>query len=135
MDLTPLGSEMSTNSLFELLTVYTAVPARVLATCSELNPAATACFGCEIEANGRGGGCAGRTRLFGGGQRAAARVPASRLVSSKRAAMSAPRRRQCWWMKVESESSGFVGPTKGSGFWGSMWILDLAPKEKRNSSE
>lgn len=40
----PLGSEMRTNSLFELLTVYTDVPVRDFATWSELRLAAKAGF-------------------------------------------------------------------------------------------
>lgn len=54
----PVGSEISTNSLLELLTVYTAVPASVFETKSELRVAASACFGCDKKANGgtgRGG--------------------------------------------------------------------------------
>lgn len=54
----PFGSEISTNSLLELLTVYTAVPASVFETKSELRVAASACFGCDKKANGgtgRGG--------------------------------------------------------------------------------
>lgn len=109
IDLTPLGSEISTNSLFELLTVYTAVPAKVLATWSELRVAANACLGWARDAKGGGGGDRRKPLETAGGQ-FPARVPAKRLVSSSRLTSSEPNRRQCWWMKVESESRGFEEP-------------------------
>lgn len=105
MDLAPSGSEMSTNSLLELLTVYTAVPAKVFATWSELRAAAAACFVSETEANG------------GGGRRSSLVVPAvsekllakARVVSPNRVASSAPNLWQCWWMKVERDKRGLEG--------------------------
>ena len=60
------------------------------------------CLGCDTEANGGDG--ARRGRLDGG------RLPArNRVVSLTRAENSAPRRRQCWWMKVERDKRGFEG--------------------------
>lgn len=107
MDLIPLGSEISTNSLLELLTVYTAVPARLLATWSELRATPKSRLAprasCDIDANGKE--LSGSERLSAGG----GQLPASRLVSSSRLASSAPSRRQCWWMKVENDSRGFEG--------------------------
>lgn len=107
----PSGSETSTNSLFELLTVYTAVPARVLATPEAGDEAALAC---ATDANGGGGG-GGRARRRrrgpggggGCGGKLAARVPARRLASSRREESSEPRRRHCWWRKAERERRGF----------------------------
>ena len=107
MDLMLLGSEISTNSLLELLTVYTAVPARLLATWSELiAPVKSRLAGrasCDKDANGKE--LSGRERFSAGG----VQLPASRLVSSRRLASSAPSRRQCWWMKVENDSRGLEG--------------------------
>jgi len=88
MDLAPLGSEMSTNSLLELLTVYTTVPARVFATWSELRLAVVAvCFGCDAEPKGSDGA---RWSPLGGGRL----PPRNRVVSLIRVENSAPRRRQ-----------------------------------------
>lgn len=110
MDLAALGSEISTNSLFELLTVYTAVPTRLFATWSELRvaEAAKAWLGWPTQAKG-GVPEAESRRLVAGGRK----FPASRLESS------APRRRQCWWMKLERDSRGFERP---KGFGDSMTI-------------
>lgn len=99
--------------MFELLTVYTAVPARVLAT---PEAGAEAVLACARDANGGGGGGGEerelRRRLAGcggggGGGKLAARVPARRRVSSRRRERSEPRRRHCWWRKVERERRGF----------------------------
>lgn len=119
MDLTPLGSDTSTNSLFELLTVYTGVPARALATCSELSVATAACFGCASEA--KGGRKAGRWSQLtaGNGEKFPARDPASRLVSSIRLESSVPSRWEWWLMNVGSEERGLK---ENAGFGNSIFV-------------
>lgn len=111
MDLAALGSEISTNSLFELLTVYTAVPTRLFATWSELRVAvaAKAWFGWPTQAKGGEPEAESRPLVAGG-----RKFPASLLVSSSRLESSAPRWRQCWCMKLERDSKGFERP-KGFG--------------------
>lgn len=117
MDLALLGSEMSTNSLFALLTVYTEVPSRVLAIRSELKPEPAPGF-CDTEANGSGE-CDSCKRLptdGGGTGKLAANLEPKRLASSSLVESSAPRRAQCWWTKAESERRGLEeGPTEGFG--------------------
>lgn len=130
MDLALLGSEMSTNSLFALLTVYTEVPSRVLAMRSELNPEPGPGF-CDTEANGSDE-CHGCKRLpadGGGAGKLAANLEPKRLASSRRVERSAPRRAQCWWTKAESERRGLEeGPTEGFGD-------SIAPRERRLERE
>lgn len=91
---------MSTNSLLELLTVYTAVPVSVLATASGLSARSNARFS-------RGGAAAAAMAGRCAARAAAAAAPAMRRPSSTRAERSEPRRERWWWMKDESDSIGF----------------------------
>jgi hypothetical protein len=86
---------MSTNSLFELLTVYTEVPESVFATSAALSATSKANLGCGIEAAMEGGGVESEAK-----EAEAMRRPWSRRAESCE--------RWCW-RKEEMAATGFVG--------------------------
>lgn len=86
---------MSTNSLFELLTVYTDVPESVFATSAAPSARSKACFGCGIEAEREGGGV----------EREAKEAEAVRRPWSRRA----ENWERWWWTKEEMAAMGLGG--------------------------